>query len=301
MDLPVKVVGLADPNPDMAIPLANRYGLPVFADHESLFDQARPDAVIVATPTVAHAPVALAAIERGVHVLVEKPIAATPREAEAMIAAAQTQHVTLAVGYIERFNPAVMELKRRIDEGALGRVFMIHARRQSPYPRRIQDVGVTTDLATHELDMMHYLTGSHVVHLSAEVERVLSGNREDIVFGLLRFANGVLGVLDVNWVTPTTVRELTITGEKGMFVVNYLSQDLFFHENPSGTPSTLGTTWDFTVTAGNMTRYQIVRKEPLRSELESFFDAIASKTKPVVDGPAGLAALELALRIVGRS
>jgi UDP-N-acetylglucosamine 3-dehydrogenase len=298
MDLPVKLVGLADPDQGSAAAIARKYNVPLYANHHALFDECRPDAVVVTAPTVKHQEIVLAAIERGIHVLVEKPIAATLDQAESMIAAADKRGVVLAVGYIERFNPAVIELKRRIDEGALGRVFMIHARRQSPYPRRIQDVGVTMDLATHELDMMRYLTGSAVVQMSAEVGQVLSSVREDIVFGLLRFGNGVLGILDVNWVTPTTVRELAITGERGMFVVNYLSQDLWFHENPAGAPASLGMTWDFTVVAGNTTRYQIVRKEPLRSELESFLHAVETGTKPLVDGRDGLAALELALRIL---
>ena len=130
--------------------------------------------------------------------------------------------------------------------------------------------------------------------------------REDIIFGLLRFENGVLGVLDVNWVTPTMVRESTITGEKGMFVVNYLSQELTFYENPAANAKPEGTNWivglgqDFTVEAGNMTRYQINKREPLRSELESFLRAIVTGNKPLVSGHDGLQALKLALQIMSQ-
>ena len=299
MDMPeVELVGGADQNLDSAKPVARKYGLPVFGDYHQLFDEQQPQAVVVAVPTVCHLEVVLAAIERKIHVLVEKPIAATVEEAQELIDAAEQAGVALAVGHIERFNPAVIELKRRIDAGELGRVFMIHARRQSPFPNRIQDVGVARDLAIHELDMMRYLTGSRVAHLSAEVAQVLDRPMlEDIVVGLLRFENGVIGVLDVNWVTPTTVRELSITGERGMFAVNYLSQDLFFHENPAAHKPLNGATWDFSVQAGHMTRFQIIRREPLRNELEAFIQAVQTGQKPLVDGYDGLEALKLALQV----
>jgi predicted dehydrogenase len=300
MDLPdVELVGIADCNLDATRNIARKYNLPAFADHASLFDARKPAAVIIAAPTHAHFEIAMDALARGIHVLVEKPIASTLVQAEAMIARAQQMKVCLSVGHIERFNPAVIELKRRIDRGELGKVFMLHARRQSPFPGRIRDVGVANDLATHELDMMRYLTGSRVAQMSAQVSQVLAHDtREDIVFGLLRFANGVLGVLDVNWVTPTSVRELSITGERGMFVVNYLSQELLFYENPAALAPLEGTVWDFTVQAGNQIRFQIARREPLRSELESFIHAIQNGAPPVVRGEDGLEALRLALQIV---
>jgi predicted dehydrogenase len=302
MDIPeVELVGVADTNVATAKAVAHKYGVPVFADYAKLFDECQPEAVIIATPTSFHHAIGLAAIERGIHVLVEKPITISITQAREMIAFAKQHSVHLAVGHIERFNPAVIELKRRIDRGELGRIFMIHARRQSPYPGRIQDVGVASDLATHELDMMRYLANSEVVHLSAEVSYVLpQSGHEDIIFGLLRFQNGVLGILDVNWITPTSVRESVITGERGMFVVNYLNQELSFYENPAMLVPPDGSIWDFTVQAGNFTRYQINRREPLRSELESFIHSIQTGTPMLVDGNDGLQALQLALDIVAQ-
>ena len=299
-DIPdVTLVGVADPNQEAAIAAAARYGVPTYATHGELFEKAHPQAVVVAVPTANHHDIVMDSINRGLHVLVEKPIAATVEEAKRMIDAADRAGVVLAVGHIERFNPAVIELKRRMDAGELGRIFMLHSRRQSPFPQRIQDVGVASDLAIHELDMMLYLTGSTVAHLKAETSQVLPHpSREDIVFALLRFENGILGVLDVNWVTPSSVRELTITGERGMFVVNYLSQELFFHENPAARKEESTAIWDFSVVAGNMTRFQIPRREPLRGELESFLASAQTGRRPAVDGRDGLRAIDLALRIV---
>lgn len=303
LDTPnVELVAVADRNLDTARDVVRKSGVPIFSDHDEMLEAVRPQAVVIAVPTALHYVVAMAAIERGIHVLVEKPIANTTEEGERMIAAAEKHRVVLAVGHIERFNPAVLELKRRIDAGELGRVFTIHSRRKSPFPRRIMDVGVANDLATHELDMIRYLAGADVSRLSAEVAHVLGSAHEDIVLGLFRFANGVIGILDVNWVTPTTVRELTITGERGMFVVNYMSQELFFHENPAAIGVLDGSVWmpgnAFSVEAGHMTRFQINRREPLRSELESFIDAVQTGKPAAVDGNAGLEALRLAQQIL---
>ena len=298
MDIPdVQMVGIADKSLNNAHIVADKYRIPVYEDHNQLFEECSPSAVIIAVPTTHHREIAIDAIKRGIHVLIEKPIASTIEEAEDIIQTADQHHVIIAVGHIERFNPAVIELKRRIDAGELGQIFMIHARRLSPYPRRINDVGVAKDLATHELDMMRYLTGEEVVHVSAEISKVMQSPHEDIVFGLLRFQNGILGILDVNWVTPTIVRELTITGEKGMFVVNYLSQELFFHENPASRQPLERALWDFTVNAGHMTRFQINKREPLRSELESFISAVKTGGKPLINGYDGLATLKLVYQI----
>ena len=294
-----ELVGVADANLAAAGAAASRFGIPIHDDYRRLFDERGPEAVVVAVPTVDHHRVAMDAIERGIHVLVEKPIAASVAQAEELIETAARRGVVLAVGHIERFNPAVIELKARLEAGELGQPFMVHARRQSPYPQRIHDVGVASDLATHELDMMRYLVGCEVSAVSAEVSHVLDdSDREDIVFGILRFANGVLGVLDVNWVTPTAVREISITGERGMFVVNYLTQELTFHENSGARKLNDGGKWEFTVNAGHMIRYHILRREPLRSELESFVACARSGARPVVDGIDGLRALELAATIM---
>lgn len=294
-----ELVGVADARIEAAGAAAAKFGIPLFDDYRRLLDETRPEAVVVAVPTVHHHRVAMDAIDRGIHILVEKPIAASVQQAEDLIAAANRRGVVLAVGHIERFNPAVIELKERLTAGELGHPFMVHARRQSPYPQRIHDVGVASDLATHELDMMRYLLGCDPTAISGEVSHVLADSgREDIVFGILRFRNGALGILDVNWVTPTTVREATITGERGMFVVNYLTQELCFHENPGARKLNDGGKWEFTVNAGHMTRYHILRREPLRTELESFIQCARDGARPVVDGTDGLRALELAATIM---
>lgn len=294
----VELAGIADGNRALAETMGRRLGVPAFTSVEALIARTRPHAVSVAVPTREHTRVALAALAQGVHVLVEKPIAATPGEAEGMIAAAAGAGVLLGVGHVERYNPAVVELKRRLARGDLGRVFQCHARRLGPFPDRIRDVGVVIDLATHDLDVMCYLLEEPVTRVYAETERRVHTEHEDLLNGLVKFASGVVGVLDVNWLTPTKVRELSVTGERGMFVANYLTQDLYFYENDytSGNWDRLAALTG--VSEGSMTRVKLERDEPLRAELAAFVDAVRGGPGPVVSGAEGLAALELARLLI---
>lgn len=304
LDPIARLCAVVDADPSRAQVVARRFHAPAYDSVTAMLDDARPDAVVVAVPTSAHHEVAREVLDRGVPTLVEKPLAATAEQAADLVAVARVSGATLAVGHIERFNPAVIELKRRLDDGALGRPFMIHSRRVSPFPTRIMDVGVVADLATHELDMMCYLSGSEPTHVQASTCSVLDHGHEDVVFALLRFPGGLLGVLDVNWVTPTKVRDIAVTGEKGMFTVNYLTQELCFFHNAAvhGRPESR---WlpgsSFSVSEGDMIRYHIERREPLRSELEDFLDAVRTGRPPLVPGEAGQRVLVLAEQLLARA
>lgn len=304
LDSVARLCAVVDTNTRRAGTVARRFHAPAYDSVTAMLDGVRPDAVIVAVPTSAHHEVAREVLNRGVPTLVEKPLAATGEQAADLVAAARASGATLAVGHIERFNPAVIELKRRLDDGALGRLFMIHSRRVSPFPTRVMDVGVVADLATHELDMMCYLSGSEPIHVQASTCRVLDHGHEDVVFALLRFPDGLLGVLDVNWVTPTKVRDIAVTGEKGMFTVNYLTQELCFFHNAAmhgGPESRWFPRASFSVSEGDMVRYHIERREPLRSELEDFLDAVRTGRPPLVSGEAGQRVLVLAERLLTRA
>jgi predicted dehydrogenase len=165
------------------------------------------------------------------HLLVEKPIALDVAEGRQIIAAAGRAGVQLMVGHIERFNPVVIALKQHLSDGELGRVFQIDAHRQGPSPDRIRDVGVVIDLAVHDLDVMRYVCGAEITRVYAETEQHIHSTREDLLTGIIRLSDGTIGTLRVNWLTPAKIRELYVTGERGMFRLDYLTQDLYFFEN----------------------------------------------------------------------
>lgn len=298
----VELVAVADQNEATLTNIRKLHNVPVYTDYRQMVEQARPEAVSVVVPTIAHHDVACYLLEQGCHVLVEKPIAASLTEAERLIATAKRAKRVLMVGHIERFNPAVVALKQHLQRGELGRVFQIHARRLGPFPTRVQDVGVIMDLATHDLDIMRFLTGSEAIRLFAETSREVHSNFEDMLDGVIRFSNGVVGVLEINWLTPTKIRELYVTGEGGLFRVDYLTQDLYFYENAAAS----GDKWSTLnllrgVSEGMMVKYPIRKKEPLRAELESFIGEVQSGGTNAASGADGLAALTLAIGMIESS
>jgi predicted dehydrogenase len=298
-DMPgVQLAGVADPDPACVRRVTAGRTLPGFASGEELLEAVRPDLVSVVVPTGLHEPVALSALRAGAHVLVEKPIAATLDAAHRMAAAADECGRLLSVGHIERFNPAIGELKRRLAEGQGGRVLQLRARRVGPFPHRIRDVGVIHDLAPHDIDIMRYLLDDDVASVFASARRHINTENEDLVAAVVTFGGGAMGLLDINWLTPTKERTLTVLCEKGMFVVDYAAQSLAFYENfaAAAKPGTLAS-----VTEGPMTRYPIAAREPLRAELEAFRDAIIGGGPAPVSAGDGIAALRVVEALVESS
>lgn len=289
-----ELVAVADNHAETAARVGQQRNVPYFSDIEAMLDTHKPDVVTVAVPTEGHLAAVKPVIERGIHVLIEKPIASSVEEAQEIIQLAEEKQVILAVGHIERHNPAVTELTKQVDDGALGTIFQLHARRIGPFPARIRDVGVILDLAPHDLDIMTSIVKEPVMRVSAETHSGINTDREDMVNGMIRFQEGAIGVIDINWITPTKVRELSVIGAKGLFKVNYLSQELYFYENLAA-PSH----WDSLsvlqgVNEGNMLGIRINRIEPLRAEIDDFLNAVQTNGEPKVTGRDGMRALYLA-------
>ncbi len=295
----VQLVGVADRNETVVNAIAQRYNTKPYTDFRQMLDEQKPDAVTIAVPTSFHKEVAMEVIQRGIHLLIEKPIAFSVDEARDMIVAAQEMNVQLMIGHIERFNPAVIALKKHLADNELGHVFQVDARRQGPLPERINDVGVVVDLAVHDLDIMRYVTRAEITRVYAETENGIHSPKEDLLSGVVRLSNGAIGTLLINWITPTKIREFFATGEGGMFKVDYLTQDLYFYENARAN----GGEWDTMrvlrgVSEGRMVRYCIEKREPLRVEHEAFLKAVRGEAPVAVSGEDGLRALELAQIVV---
>jgi predicted dehydrogenase len=297
----VELVAVADPDPGAVERATAGRRATGYEDPSAMLEAERLDLVSIVAPTSLHLPVTLQALRSGANVLVEKPIAATRDEALAMMDAAAEAGRMLTVGHIERFNPAIRELRRRLADGELGRVFQIHATRLGPFPARIRDVGVVVDLAPHDIDVMRYLVDSEPIRVFAETERRIHTDHEDLFIGTIKFANGVVGVLDINWLTPTKRRTLSVTGERGMYVADYIEQDLAFYANQDA-PSTWvnpGTGRSVTsVAEGEMTRRAIQREEPLVVELRDFAAAVRDGSPPPVAPRDAMIALLLARKMV---
>jgi UDP-N-acetylglucosamine 3-dehydrogenase len=293
------LVAVADADQKLVMATAEKYNAHGYTNYKEMLTKEKPDAVSIAVPTAMHEEIGLAVLESGVHVLMEKPIAATVEEGHHLIEKARGVNKQLMVGHIVRFNPAMQVLKQKLMDGDLGRIFQVFCRRAGPFPARIRDVGVVVDLAPHDLDVMRFLIGSEPLRVYAETEQRIHTDHEDLLWGMLRFPDGVVGSLEINWLTPTKIREMLVLGERGLFRIDDLTQDLYFYENAQVN----GDLWSDLktlkgVSEGHMIRYAIQRYEPLKAELQAFLGAIKEGSPVPVSGEDGLKALRLALALV---
>lgn len=266
----MELVAVADPYGDKH---GVARGLEVLPDVQALI-AAGLDAAMVAVPTYLHEEVALALAAAGVHTMVEKPIAATAESGRTVAAAFTEAGLVGCVGYVERCNPALLEMRRRIEAGELGEVFQITTSRQGPFPARIADVGVVKDLATHDIDLAAWIAQSPYAVVSGQVSHRSGREHEDMVVVAAQLANGIIVSHIVNWLSPRKVRETVATGEKGSLIADTLTGDLTFVANGD-----VASDWDRVsafrgVSEGDSIRYAIAKREPLRVEQENFRDAL---------------------------
>src|ERR1700735_77843 len=275
----VKLIGVADPDRKRRETVARNLGCAAFDDPDALLQQGG-DAVTIAAPTHLHRDIAIDCAARGIHILVEKPIAPTVEESRAIVAAARRAGVTLMVGHVERFNPAVQSIKRAIKDQD---ILSIAITRVGPFPPRMSNVGVVIDLAVHDIDLIRWFTESEIVEIQPQTSSAVA-EREDIALLQFRTASGVLAHINTNWLTPFKARNIHIaTRDK------YLIADLL----------TLQVTECFgfqTDGSYSMRHLSVGYAEPLRAELAAFINAIRSGQAPAVTGEEAVASLEIAIR-----
>lgn len=268
----VELVAVADAqgDPHRAAP-----GYDILPDARALV-AAGIDYAVVAVPTQFHREVALTFAEAGVHCLVEKPLAFDVAEADEITCAFEQAGLVGAVGYIERYNPALQEMRRRLADGQLGEIYQITTRRQGGFPARISDVGVVKDLATHDLDLTAWVAQSDYASVAAVSTRRSGREDEDMVSVAGTLADGTITGHLVNWLSPFKERVTVVTGEKGALVGDTVTADLTFFANGENPTNMWESMASFRgVSEGDVVRYALTRSEPLRTEHEAFRDAVA--------------------------
>jgi len=274
----VELVGISDISKSRVNELSGQYGVKGYTDHMQLLKQDL-DVVSIVVPTTLHKLIGFDAINAGVNILMEKPIADTLENARELTDAAKSAGIKLMVGHIERFNPAVMKLKEIIESDVLGKIVSICTRRVGPYNPRIRDVGVILDIGVHDIDVISYLYGKRV----NEVYAIAGANihsMDDHAAIMLRFDHEFSGLVEVNWLTPHKVRKLTAIGLKGVAYLDYLDQTLEVHDKD----------W--------IRKAKIEKEEPLKKELEYFINAILTNKEPKPSGDDGIHALEVAMAAI---
>lgn len=266
-----ELVGVVEPAPtDLKMPP----GVPILRTVEELVARG-VDYAVVACPTALHAQVGIVLAEAGVHTLFEKPLADTVEAAQQLQEAFRARGLIAGVGHIERYNPALQNLRERLAAGSLGEVYQVVTRRQGPFPARIADVGVVMDLATHDIDLTTWVTNQDYLSVAALTARKSGRAHEDMVVVVAELSGGVMVNHIVNWLSPLKERSTIVTGERGCYMVDTLTADLTFYANGA-----VSTEWEAIrnfrgVSEGDVTRFAIARREPLVVEHEHFRDAVA--------------------------
>lgn len=252
------------------------------------------DMCVIATPTDTHKQIGLELAEAGVATLIEKPLAHDSKAAQTILEAFERNHVLGCVGHIERFNPALQDMRRRLDLGELGELYQVVTRRQGPFPARITDAGVVLDLATHDIDSTAWLTRSSYRSVSARTAHRSGRPHEDLLSAVAELTNGIVVTHLVNWLSPLKERTTEVTGELGCFVADTVTADLTFYQNGSEPVE-----WDRVasfrgVSEGNVTRYAIRKPEPLLTELSNFAALVRGEPAEVVTLVEGLTTVRVA-------
>lgn len=286
----VDFVAAADPAGD---PMGAARNASVFATVEELIAEGL-DYCVLAAPTSHHEVIGLQLAEAGIHALIEKPVAGDVASGWRLVEAFEQASLIAAVGHIERYNPALQQLKRRLIDGELGDIYQVATRRQGPFPARIADVGVIMDLATHDVDLTAWVTGQPFRSISAKTAHKSGREFEDLVAATGQLDDGTITNHLVNWLSPMKERATVVTGDKGTYVADTLTGDLTFHSN-----GTVALDWQDVahfrgITEGDVVRYAFPKHEPLRVEHEMFRDAVAGQEAEIVTLDEGLSAIRVA-------
>ena len=270
-----ELVAVCDLDESRARTVAEKYGAEAYTDSTELLRREDIEAVTICTWSTVLSEEARKALEAGKHVLVEKPMAKSSKEARELVELAEKEDLILAVGFVERFNPGLRRVLEMVGKGEVGEVLSALARRLSRWPKRPWDVGVVRDLAIHDLDILRHIFGCQPESVYARVRYSNSGI-DDYAFITLSFPDG-MGLVETSWLTAPKVRELVVSGTEGVLKLDYLTQAINILRRGDSEPYEVGGEW----------------REPLKIELEHFVECVLYHKEPLVSGRDGLLALSL--------
>lgn len=289
-----QLVGLADINPDSK-KLADEVKTKFYKDYKKMIDELRPEAVSIVVPTPFHLEIATYCLNNGVHCLVEKPITHTVKEADQLIGLAEKNGLILTVGHIERYNPVVRKIKEIIDRKELGKILSVVCIRVGGFPNMEPKTDVIIDLAVHDIDIINYLLGRVPDSIHSHGSRTHHSKEIDSAEILMDYGNAA-GIIQANWVTPTKIRTIAITGSNGYISGNYITQELEYYKHNMRQIEEFKT---FVSKLGEPEKeiISVDFQEPLAIELKAFLEAIkTNKDSDLINPWEAREALRLALK-----
>lgn len=275
-----ELIGLADPD-ETRSELASSYKTQFFADHHVLLVK-QPQLVSIAAPTSLHYKLTLDSLKAGCHVLLEKPVSDDLEHAEELVRQARARDLLLAVGHIERFNPAAVTLKRLIDAGELGEVLAVSNLRVGPYHGRIMDTGIVLDLGIHDVDLIQMLTGTRTERVFATA-LTRQHQHEDQAVLHLALADGRTGMVELSWNAPYRMRNILVSGTRRYAMCDLLNQRLMVYEEREESGRLLPQP------------YPVTPGEPLKAELESVIASVEEGSEPECRAEDSIHALKVCL------
>lgn len=294
----VELVGVVDIQAKQAEKIAQLYNTYPFLNYRNIIDKV--DAVSIAVPTKSHYPIAKEFLQHGIHVMIEKPMTGTVPEAKELIEISKKKNIVLQAGYIERFNPAIIAIKKLLINPKF-----IECHRLSPFTFRSADIGVVLDLMIHDIDIILHITGSKVKKFDAVGVNVIS-DKEDIANVRIQFMNGCVANVTASRVSLTPMRKMRLFSEDSYISIDYQKKDaLIYKKSPELTLKKLNISgMDVSTIAdlksyvfGDLLKIEHIKMdddEPLKKELESFVNCIKEHNEPIVSGEEGLKAIEVA-------
>ncbi len=287
----VELVGVVDKNAETLMNICNKYELKGFDDYDKVINKV--DAAVIAVPTIHHYNVAKDFLDKGKHVLVEKPLTVGVEQGQDLIRLANAKKLIVQVGHVERFNAAVQQLRKIVKNP-----YLIESRRTGPMNKRIADVGVVLDLMIHDIDIILNIVNDKVKELHAVGKKIYSGH-EDVATAQILFEGGCVAVISASRVTQNKDRSMRISQKDSFVALNYGDQDLEIHRQASSayllTPDEIKYSQESFVE-----KLHIQKDNPLKMELQHFINCIQGKEKPLVSNENDILALDVTNQILAK-
>lgn len=278
-----ELIAVCDVNAERAKAMAEQYGSKAYSDSTEMLKDKSIQAVNVCTWSTILAQEAMKALNAGKHVLVEKPMATTPEQAEQLVKTAQENGLHLTVGFLMRFIPGLQQIRQSVENKKIGELVCATAKRVSQWPERIGDVGVVKDTAIHDIDVMNFIFNQQPTSVYANMGSMRIKKFEDYAQIMLTYEGGRTAFIESNWLTPYKTRSLTVTGSDAIMRLDYMTQDFWIEQK------------------AETVQPRLPFQEPLKAELQHFIDCIVEKKKPLITGEDGVRALKVATAAIESS
>lgn len=291
----VSLVAVVDVNTKIGKNIANEYKTVYYSNYKEMILKENPDIVSIVVPTLFHYNIAEGCLENGINVILEKPITMNVSDGKKLLALAKKNKVKFLVGHIERHNSAVQKVKEMIDRGELGKIIAVAARRVGGFPPQVKDADVSIDLAIHDIDIVNYLLDELPRKIFVNRNKNHIKDRYDSVEFFLKYKNAS-AYIQANWITPTKIRKLNITGSEGYLEMDYINQTIdFYKSNYEKFQQNRHDYSDYILKFSNSERLSVPvsKKEPLKEEIKYFIECV--KKNIAINPNFALEALKIAL------